>query len=143
MSIIDPQARHRSRELLLQALYQWQLTQNEVTEVERQFEEYASMSSADKDYFQNCLYAITKQADALDQLFSPFLDRPMKDLNPVELSILRLACYELQERFDVPYKVVINEALELAKSYGSEDGFKFVNAVLDKVALQTRAQEIK
>lgn len=143
MNQVNPRARHRARELILQALYQWQLSDTEVTEIERQFIEHGNLKSADTHYFQNLLFEITKQAEALDQSYIEFCSRPLAEITPIEQSLLRLASYELQNRLDIPYKVIINEALELNKTYGNEEGFKFVNAVLDQVAKKYRADEFK
>ena len=134
-------ARRKARRLALQALYQWQLSQQPIAEIQAQFHTHQNMKVIDVDYFDELLQQISAQQEQIDQQFSQFLDRAMSALNPVELSILRIACYELLHRLDVPYRVVINEALELAKLFGAVEGHKYVNAVLDKLAKQSRDAE--
>jgi transcription antitermination protein NusB len=136
-----PRSRHHARQLLVQALYQWQLAPSDACDIEQQFTSHAEFETADTHYFQNVLYGVVDRIMEVDQLFAEFLDRPIAELTPVELSILRLSCYELRFRLDVPYKVVINEALELNKVFGCEDGHKYVNAVVDNVAKQYRQAE--
>lgn len=139
----NPQARHRTRRLLLQALYQWQLAGQPVAEIAAQFAQDENMVKADGDYFQELLQAIPAQSQALDQQFQSFLDRSVNELDPIELAILRLGTFELTQRLEIPYRVVINEAVELAKTFGAEEGHKYVNGILDRVAHQVRAAEIK
>jgi len=139
----NPQARHKARRLLLQALYQWQLAQQPITEIAVQFAQDENMAKADSAYFQELLRAISAQCQTLDQQFEPFLDRPLQELDPIELTILRLGTYELVQRLEIPYRVVINEAVELAKTFGAEEGHKYVNGILDQVAQRVRSAEIK
>lgn len=141
-SKIKPFARRRSRQLLLQALYSWMLTQNNIAEVEEHFLLEYNFKRADIDYFKELLHAIPQCISELDQQFEPFLDRSINELNPIELAVLRLGTYELLKRLEVPYRVVINEAVELTKTYGAEDGFKYVNSILDKVAKVVRVAEM-
>src|SRR5690554_6804753 len=129
---MKPAARRKARKLAIQAIYSWQLTQNSMTDIEAQFLTDNDTSKIDVDYFLALVRGVAGQANALDQALEPFLDRPLKDLDQVERAVLRLAAYELRERLDVPYKVAINEAIELAKSFGADDSHRFVNGVLDK-----------
>lgn len=136
-------ARSRSRRLAMQALYQWQLTRQDIGQINAQFLTCQDMSQADVAYFQELLQQTPLRMDAIDAALTPYLDRPMSQLDPVERAILWIAGYELLYRIDVPYRVVINEAVELAKTFGAEQGHRFVNGVLDKAARVVRAEEIK
>ena len=140
---MKPKERHKARALALQAIYQWQFTSDSVNSVESQFYDAVLKSKADFNYFSEIIHGVIEHKDLLDDKIRPFLDREIKDLNPVELAVLRLASYELTYRLDIPYKVVINEALDITKEFGSEDGFKYVNGVLDKIARSVREIEIK
>lgn len=126
-------ARRKARRFALQAIYQWQMTGAVLSEIEKEFFEFNDINKFDVDYFRDLLRGVIEFYARIDAQMEPALDRPIGDLNPVELAALRLAIYELFYRPDVPYKVVINEALDLTKTFGSTDGFKFVNGVLDKV----------
>ncbi len=141
MSHSSIQKRRQARFLLVQALYQWLLSDAPVAEVIAQFELNPHFKKGDQNYFVESLRAITQQAEQLDQLYVPFLDRNLKELDPIEKSILRLSTYELSVRLDIPYRVVINEALELAKTFGATDSHKYINGVLDRVAKQLRKNE--
>lgn len=136
---MKPAARRKARKLAIQAIYSWQLTQNSMTDIEAQFLTDNDTSKIDVDYFLALVRGVAGQANALDQALEPFLDRPLKDLDQVERAVLRLAAYELRERLDVPYKVAINEAIELAKAFGADDSHRFVNGVLDKAIDSLRA----
>ena len=136
-----PKQRHRSRRLILQAIYQWQMTQHKPIDLEMQFREVNDFSKIDENYFSKLLNGIINSVIEIDAIIEPVLDRKISELNPVERAVLRLATYELKNEFDVPYKVVINEALELTKTFGSEEGHKYVNAVLDKLASKLRPIE--
>ncbi len=129
---MKPAARRRARKLAVQAIYSWQLSQNSMTDIEAQFLTDNDTSKVDVDYFLDLVRGVAGQASLLDEAVEPFLDRPLKDLDQVERAVLRLSAYELRERLDVPYKVAINEAIELAKSFGADDSHRFVNGVLDK-----------
>ena len=142
MSKKIPKARRKARQLALQAIYQWQLSAADPAEIEMQFLASKQIQQVDLDYFLELLRGIPKNVDAIDEQMQPVLDRPLNNLNPIELAILRIAIYELSHRMDVPYRVVINEALELAKTFGATEGFKYVNGVLDRVAHKIRAKEI-
>ena len=127
------QPRHNARRYALQALYQWHYAQPDVGDVARQFAEENSLDDADADYFNELVVGTIKHVNDIDQHMRSHLDREIAVLNPVELSVLRVAIFELMYRVDIPYKVVINEALELAKEFGAQDGHRYVNAVLDAV----------
>lgn len=135
--------RRKARSLALQAIYQWQFTSDPVSAIEAHFIPEINPKKTDQEYFRDLLRGVIANATAIDEKVSPFLDRKISELNPVELAVLRLAIYELLYRLDVPYKVVINEALELTKIYGSVEGHKYVNGVLDKAAQQFRKAEAK
>lgn len=135
--------RRVARTLVMQALYQWHVAGQALNEIEAQFRVDNDFSGVDGAYFHELLHAVPRMKVELDELIEPCLDRPLADLDPVELAILRLSVYELKERVDVPYKVVINEGIELAKVFGATDGHKFVNGVLDKLAPRLRAAEVR
>ncbi|KML68826.1 transcription antitermination factor NusB [Pectobacterium peruviense] len=135
---MKPAARRRARECAVQALYSWQLSKNDIADVEHQFLSEQDVKDVDITYFRELLAGVATQAEKLDQLMAPFLSRQINELGQVEKAILRLAMFELSKREDVPYKVAINEAIELAKIFGAEDSHKFVNGVLDKAAPSVR-----
>jgi N utilization substance protein B len=133
--------RRRSREFALQGLYQWQLAGGDAQAIKRQLGEAKGFDKVDAEYFDALLEGAIAAAPDLEKAIAPCLDRDYARLSPVERGILLLAGYELKHRPDVPYRAVINEAVELAKSYGGTDGYKFVNGVLDKLAAQLRGAE--
>jgi len=133
--------RRRSREFALQGLYQWQLAKTDPAAIARQLAEAKGFDKIDADYFKTLLEGAIAAAPELEKIITPHLDRAVVRLSPVERGILLLAGYELAHCPDVPYRAVINEAVELAKSYGGTDGYKFVNGVLDKLAAQLRRVE--
>ncbi len=133
-------ARHLSRELLVKALYQWQLAGHGVREITSQFEDLADWAKCDREYFSELLAHVVDDVAALDALIAKQATRSMEQLDAVGRAILLLGLAELKYRDDVPQKVVINEGVELAKRYGATDSFKFVNAVLDKTARELRAR---
>jgi N utilization substance protein B len=133
--------RRVARCLAMQALYQWHMAGQSLNEIEAQFRVDNDFNSVDGAYIHEILHGVPTQKTELDELIAPCLDRPLEELDPVELAILRLSTYELSSRLDVPYRVVINEGIELAKVYGATDGHKFVNGVLDKLAPQLRQAE--
>lgn len=139
---MSPAARRLARQYALQALYQWQLSQALPADIETQFLAKQINKKTDLEYFKELLHTIPQQYVELDSYLTPFLSRPINEIDPIELAILRLSTYELAKRLDIPYRVSINEALELTKKYGSIEGFKFVNGVLDHVAHQLRTHEI-
>lgn len=135
--------RRRARQMVLQALYQWQMAGASVTQIEAEFMADNDMNQVDGPYFRELLHAIPARLNEFDRFIEPYLDRPIRDVDPIELAILRMGAYEFKERLDVPYRVVINEAVELAKKFGGTDGHKFVNGILDKLAARLRAVEIR
>ncbi len=134
-------ARRRSREFALQGLYAWQLSGEGIADLRSQLEESKDFGKADDRYFAQLLEGAIEQAAVLERLIAPALDRKLEELSPVERAILLLAAFELKNSPDVPYRVVINEAVELAKIYGGTDGYKYVNGVLDKIARELRPGE--
>lgn len=138
---MNPFARHRARELALQALYQWIFSQNAILDIETTLLSTQNTKKLDVEYFRHLFEGVIKHIDLLDEQIVPYLDRKLRDLNPVELSILRMGMYELNYCLDVPSVVVINEAVELAKKFGAQDGHKYVNGVLDKAAKNLRKIE--
>lgn len=137
------QARTNARKAAVQALYQWQMAGQDLSEIERQFLEEERLKDAQKSYFVELFYGVPKNLDAIDQALSEFVDRPVDMIDPVERAILRIGVYELLHRLDMPYRVVLNEGINLAKYFGADGSHKYVNGILDKVAQQKRAVEIK
>ena len=136
-------SRRKAREFAVQGLYQWQLTGGDAATILSQLREEKEFPKIDEEHLAVLLRGVTGQAQELDALVAPYLDRPVGELSPVEHAILLLAAYEMKHHPEIPYRVVINEAVELAKTYGGTDGHKFVNGVLDKLAAQVRAVEVK
>jgi N utilization substance protein B len=134
-------SRRRSREFAMQGLYQWQLAGTDAPTIERQMSIAKGFDKTDRDYFSSLLAGAIRESGQLEHLLEPYLDRKIAQLSPVERAILLLAAYEMHSHPDVPYRVVINEAVELAKNYGGTDGFKYVNGVLDKLAADQRPAE--
>ncbi len=134
-------SRRRSRELAVQGLYQWQLAGDSAEAIEKQLRNQRDFAKADEQFFSELLRGVLSRAAELDQALQPCLDRPAARLSPVEHAILLIAAYELQQRLEIPYRVVINEAVELAKTFGGTDGHKYVNGVLDKLAKLMRPEE--
>ena len=138
---MKPAARRRARECAVQALYSWQLSKNDIADVELQFLSEQDVKDVDIAYFRELLSGVAVNAASLDALMAPVLSRQLEELGQVERAVLRIALFELSKRDDVPYKVAINEAIELAKTFGAEDSHKFVNGVLDKVAPTVRKKK--
>ncbi len=136
-------ARTRARELLLQALYQKQISGHDRRELLSQFREQVAYQRVDQAFFEELLTAICESQQALEQTIDGLIDRPLEQLDPVELGILLIGVYELQSRIDIPYRVVINECVNLAKRFGAIDGHKYINACLDVAAQSLREVEIK
>ena len=134
-------SRRRAREFALQALYQWLVNECSADVLLAQFKEQKDFAKADQALVETLLRGVTGDADALRNSITPYLDRPVKELSPVEHALLLLAACELRDHPETPYKVVINEAIELAKSFGGTDGHKYVNGVLDKLAAELRPDE--
>ena len=139
---MKPKARHLARELAVQAVYSWQMSKNAVEQIELSIVTSNDMKKVDTEYFLELLRAVVKDCAELDKKLKPYLGRLPEELDPVEKAILRIATYELVSRIDVPYKVVINEAIELAKSFGAEESHKFINGVLDKAIKTLRKDEL-
>jgi N utilization substance protein B len=139
---VKPAARRKARVLALQAVYSWQLSGNPIADIEQQMLIENDVSKIDVEYFKDIARGVVVNQKQLDEAVTPHLSRPFDDLDMVERAILRLSAYELKFRQDVPYKVAINEGIELAKMFGAEDSHKFVNGVLDKAVKQLRAKEL-
>jgi N utilization substance protein B len=136
-------ARTRARELMVQALYQKQIAGHSTSELVAQFHEQAAYERVDKAYFDEQFPAISKTQDELEEKVTALIDRPIEQLDPVELAILLIGVYELESRLDIPYRVVINEAVNLAKRFASIEGHKYVNACLDLAAKTYRETETR
>lgn len=135
-------SRRRSREFALQGLYQWQLNGTDAGDIVQQLSVVKGFEGTDREYFSSLLKGAIREGQSLETALVPFLDRKWKELSPVERAILMIAAYEFEHEPAVPYRVVINEAVELAKAYGGTDGFKYVNGVLDKLAVEKRPHEV-
>lgn len=137
-------ARSVARKCAMQVLYQWQLTQHSAEELLAQHLGTEELAAADNDYFSELIHGCTAKQAELETALVEFADRPVEQLDPVERAILLIGMYELTERLDVPYRVVINEAVDLAKRFGATDGHRYINALLDKAAKAKRgAEQIK
>lgn len=134
--------RHRARKRAVQALYQWHVTGQEAGEILAQFSEMQSANEPSGDYFETLVRRVVEHADALDEALAPFIERSAAQVDPVERSVLRLAAWELKECPEVPWRVVLDEAVELAHVFGATHGHSFVNAVLDKAVRAWRSDEI-
>lgn len=139
---MNPTARRLARQYALQGMYQWQLSDTRPADIILQLMAQQFNKKTDVDFFRELVYKIPLHHVELDNHMIPFLKRPIDELDPIELAILRIGIYELANRLDIPYRVTINEALELTKKFGSIEGYKFVNGVLDQVAHQLRPLEI-
>jgi N utilization substance protein B len=135
--------RSQSRHHAVQAIYQWQMTGQNVADIDDQFLAEQDVNSFEVPYFKDLLHGVPANLTELDEKLSPCLDRSIESVDPVERAILRLGAYELTHHLEVPYRVVINEGVELAKVFGAEQGHRFVNGVLDKLAKQVRPAEVK
>jgi transcription antitermination protein NusB len=135
-------ARHRARELALQGIYQWRMSGGDHLEIEKTTRAEKSLGRFDIELFSQLLRGVVDHNQALIEALAPHLDRDMNELSPIEFSVLLLGAFELSRHPEVPYRVVINESVELAKTFGGTDGHKFVNGVLDKLAAQVRAVEV-
>lgn len=140
---LNPSARRRARQLALQALYQWQIAKSPLNQIEAQFRTDNDFSKVDADYFSAIIHGVPNQTNQLDEAMTAVLDRPLSQLDPVELSALRIGCFELINRKDVPYRVVINEAIELVKRFGAQDSHRYINGILDKLAPRLRSEEVQ
>jgi N utilization substance protein B len=134
-------ARSIARKLAMQALYQWQLTQQTASEIKKQFLDSEDSAGVDREHFEELVGGCIAKNAELSAALQPFIDRPLDQLDPVETAILMIGMFELQQRVDIPYRVVINEGVDLTKRFGATDAHKYVNAVLDRAARELRAAE--
>jgi N utilization substance protein B len=139
---IDPAARSRARRRALQAIYAWQMSGQPIAKVIEQFRDEQDMEIADLTYFEDLVRGIDKHRDELDAELRRFLDREIAQVDPIERGVLRIAAYEMLHRPDIPYRVVINEAIETTKRFGADHGHTYINGVLDKAAATWRAAEV-
>ncbi len=139
---IDPAARSRSRRRALQAIYAWQLNGGSMAQVIEQFRHEQDMEVADLQYFEDLLRGVDAELARIDDELRQFVDRDIAQIDPIERGVLRLAAYELLFRIDVPYRVVLNEAVETTKRFGADQGHTYVNGVLDHAAAKWRAAEV-
>lgn len=140
---IDPAARSRSRRRALQAVYAWQMSNSPILKVIEQFQHEQDMEIADIQYFEDLVHGVAKHHDELDAELEKYLDRTLAQVDPIERAVLLIAAYELRHRPDVPYRVVINEAIETSKRFGADQGHTYVNGVLDKAAADWRTAEMQ
>jgi N utilization substance protein B len=140
---IDPAARSRARRRALQAVYAWQLSSSPVERVIEQFRDEQDMEVADLEYFEALVRGVVQHSEELDAVLAKYIDRSMGQVDPIERAVLRIAGFELAHRVDVPYRVVINEAIETTKRFGAEQGHTYVNGVLDRAAAEWRAAEMQ
>ncbi len=138
---MKPAERRRARQFAVQAIYQWQITQTGVSQIIEQFSVDQDMSKADVPYFKELLIGVVQRVESLDEKLSPYLSRKIDDVDMVDIAVLRLAMFELTYRTDVPPKVVLNEAIELAKDFATDESYKFVNGVLDKALRSLKLRE--
>jgi transcription antitermination protein NusB len=138
----NPKHRRWARRFALQALYQWEVSKPDVSFIEKQFLSDENVMRVDWEYFKQILHGVPMHIEEIDKHIKRYINRKLPDVDPVELSTLRVATYELLYRSDVPYRVILNEALELSKNFGATEGHKFVNGILDKVAREVRHTEI-
>ncbi|MDI9238798.1 transcription antitermination factor NusB [Lysobacter sp. LF1] len=140
---IDPVARSRARRRALQAVYAWQMSGSSARDVIAQFAHEQAKEQADLEYFEDLVRGVEQHCDDLDEALKPFLDRDIDQVDAIERAALRIAAYELRHRPDVPYRVVINEAIESVKRFGAEHGHTYVNGVLDHAAAAWRSVEVQ
>jgi N utilization substance protein B len=137
------QAKTNARQCAVQALYQWQMTGQNLSLIEIQFHEEERLKDAQKSYFVELFHGVPKQLDAIDTALTEYVDRPVDKIDPVERAILRIGTYELINRLETPYRVIINESVNLAKFFGADGSHKYINGILDKVAQKMRSTEIQ
>ncbi len=138
---IDPAARSRARRRALQAVYAWQVSGTAIPQVINQFQHEQDMEVADQEYFEALVKGVAEHRAALDERLGVYLDRGIEQVDPIERAVLRIAAFELLHRVDVPYRVVLNEAIETAKRFGSDHGHTYINGVLDRAATEWRPGE--
>ena len=134
--------RKHARDKAMQALYQWQLSGEELDWIRDHYQQEQGVAAGDEEYFLELLYQVPGQVDALDKRYGKYVSSHADHLDPIETSILRIATYELEHHLEIPYKVVINEAINLAKTYGADDSHTFVNGVLDPLCEELRQLEV-
>ncbi|WOJ93166.1 transcription antitermination factor NusB [Congregibacter variabilis] len=134
--------RRKARHYALQALYQWHMAGATSSDIEAEFRTDYDFEVVDLEYFQALIHGVPPLAEELDSLLAPLLDRELRELDPIERSLLRMGGFELRDRIDVPYRVVINESVALAKKFGAAESYKYINGVLDKLARQLRGPEV-
>ncbi len=142
-SVSQSQARRYARERALQALYQWELSGSDTSLVREEIIDRQEMTLVDVEHFKSLFNGISQNPDVIDELLEPALDRPIADLDLIERNVLRISAYELQHCLEIPAKSVINEAIEITKRYGADQGHKYVNGVIDKLALTLRPVEMR
>ena len=140
-SVRGTRARSVARKLAMQALYQWQLNGQPVADITRQFLESEESAGVDREYFTELIQGCIDGHERIQLGIAPFIDRPLQQLDPVETAILMIGVFELSSRVDVPYRVVINEAVDLCKRFGATDAHKYINAVLDRASREFRSAE--
>ncbi|WP_225639485.1 transcription antitermination factor NusB [Candidatus Profftia sp. (ex Adelges kitamiensis)] len=131
---MKPTSRRLARECAVQAIYSWQISQNNISDIEFQFLSEHAVNNCDINYFRELLHGVATNSEYLDKLMIPVLSREIRGLGQIEKAVLRISLFELSKRKDIPYKVVINEGIELAKYFGSVDSYKFINGVLNTIA---------
>ena len=136
-------SRRKARHFAVQALYQWALSANSIPDIERQFRDDFDFQGVDLEYFQAILHGVAAQVSDIESRMEPHLDIPLEKLGPVERAVLRIGTWELMERLDVPWRVVLDEAIALTRKFGATDAHRFVNGVLDKVARDLRGAEVQ
>jgi len=138
---MKPAERRRARQFAVQAIYQWQITKLSAGQIIEQFSVDQDLSKTDVPYFKELLAGVINRVDTLDEKLSPYLSRKIEDVDMVDKAVLRLAMFELTQRTDIPHKVVLNEAIELAKDFATDESYKFVNGVLDKALRSLKLRE--
>ena len=136
------QGKTNARKCAVQALYQWQMSGDSLTRIETYFLEEQYLKGAQKSYFTELFHGVPKDLTQIDEALAEYVDRPVDKIDPVERAILRIGAYELMHRLETPYKVIINEGVNLAKDFGAEGSHKYINGILDKVSQKHRAAEI-
>lgn len=139
----NPAQRKKARKLALQALYQWHIAEQPITQIEAEFLADNNMEKVDQEYFSEVLRGVPRLKSELDAYIAKHTDRKPEEMTPIELAILRMGTFEFIHRIDVPYKVIINEGVELSKTFGANEAHRFVNGVLDKLAQELRITEVK
>lgn len=140
---VTASTRRKARHYAMQALYQWEMAGANLSAIEAEFHADNDMSKTDVAYFRELFHGVAKNLDEIEGTYAEFLDRDVKELDPVSRALLRMSTFEMKNRIDVPYKVVINESVALAKKFGPTDAFKFINGILDKVAAKERSAEVQ